>query len=836
MTLVALSRDEILLLTRRGEVLVCRHLDYLKYQEHEEFNRLQSDMLGFESESCGNQNKMNRKLLWGEFCLDSKALCCKDEKEESCGDPSGGSVLISCGSHEGWKKKKGGAGSKSSNESKPKRLLMSHLMPTQQPLKRATISSKPEFVEDEPDLVELNNVSLQNQTFWNNLPTPVMSFDYHGYEPPTPEPIPSQDRAELIGPTVRDKLTKSNLSFQNKECLHLIRPGAKSRDRCILPLPTVSDPSFLLPGVPKFLHLLSYIRVTCLSAHPLGRHVLLISEEGLLFSYGSNDCGQLGLGKKSCKTSSVPSNGNEKCCCKVTVPSIITPLLENGGKSINCAAGIDYSLVVVKTEGARIASWKQQARQILNCSGEQSPNRAHDRNAHHQMYGFGNNNNRKLGLLDPIVPQCNSWSSICNGSPRHDQCSGSLARRSLEALSPSSLGSLADDSTDEASETDSYFVFLPRRVALYCKVIPQKLFTASMTSSVLPPFGIFSVAASSNDSAALVRRPSGAIELYTWGREGDGALALVESAAHTSKRNHCSPTLSGEEAMSFPEPENKAFQNSVRSLSAFMTSESPVDHLQVPQKIVVTPTILSPVSFVSSFPSVFSVETLPHSLRINRQHHLRSDTMCSVSNPINQKCSGPDVLSDYVGDSLLSRSEHLVQVTMGPSCTHVITSKGRWLAYGTSADILSGLGINVVRTEVTVSLATSSKAVNPNAVAAVSGGDQQTFSSNHSVPLPHSVSRFGDVCVGGIGIKLDNKLMHHIHPRRFSSMNSSSRSGDAPIWVQESGRVLSFGRKSAQFNKSCVCMDIVSQRYGFGGMELWCDEYKYRLVHSSDLD
>lgn len=101
--------------------------------------------------------------------------------------------------------------------------------------------------------------------------------------------------------------------------------------------------------------------------------------------------------------------------------------------------------------------------------------------AHHQMYGFGNNYGRKLGLLDP------------------DRAS----RRGNKLMSNADVS---------IAVTASNCVFLPRRVALHCRVFQQKLL-----SPILPPFGIFSIAAAIDNSAALVRRPSGEIELFTWG-------------------------------------------------------------------------------------------------------------------------------------------------------------------------------------------------------------------------------------------------------------------------------------------------------------------------------
>lgn len=52
-------------------------------------------------------------------------------------------------------------------------------------------------------------------------------------------------------------------------------------------------------GIPVFLSTLSQIRIVKVSAHPLGAHTLLISDDALLFTYGLNNRGQLGIGIKT---------------------------------------------------------------------------------------------------------------------------------------------------------------------------------------------------------------------------------------------------------------------------------------------------------------------------------------------------------------------------------------------------------------------------------------------------------------------------------------------------------------------------------------------------------
>ncbi len=300
---------------------------------------------------------------------------------------------------------------------------------------------------------------------------------------------------------------------------------------------------YFIPGVPIFHHYLSQICITKISAHPRGQHVLLISSEGLLFSYGSNEFGQLGLGRNSSRTipssspnspsspigmsspssSSTTSLKRQRHFEMTTIPSIVTSLLENGGKSINCAAGIDYSLVVVKTELERMVGSgdrrchrrQRKKRHVLHhdCVGgveQQQPTFAH-----HQLYGFGNNDNKKLGLYGDRHNRAD------------DRIRGNVATMAAAQEAsfspPSSPGSLADSSWDDGiseASSSSTCVWLPRCVALECTVVPQSI----SSPSSLPPYGIFSIAASIRHSTALVRRSSGEIEQYGWGE--DHALGL----------------------------------------------------------------------------------------------------------------------------------------------------------------------------------------------------------------------------------------------------------------------------------------------------------------------
>lgn len=235
-----------------------------------------------------------------------------------------------------------------------------------------------------------------------------------------------------------------------------------------------SEVSPFLHGVPTFFPSFSHVKIAQVSAHPLGSHALLISNSGLLYSYGLNSFGQLGIG--------IPSNPRAGTGIEyLSTPTIVTPLVENGGKAVTCAAGVSHSLVVVVTEARRLVKARS-----MNHIYSKDDRSASESIVHHQVYGFGRNDYMKIGLVSP---------------------------------------KLAKAGGEDEMET----VLLPRRVALRCKVRTEQ----PHTPTPLPPQGIFSVQASSEHSAALVRRASGDVELYTWGNAMYGALGLPQASLQT---------------------------------------------------------------------------------------------------------------------------------------------------------------------------------------------------------------------------------------------------------------------------------------------------------------
>lgn len=243
-------------------------------------------------------------------------------------------------------------------------------------------------------------------------------------------------------------------------------------------------------GVPTFLSHFCTVRIRTVSAHPLGAHVLLISHgAGLLYAYGLNTYGQLGLG--------VLSDARGIHQGYIMRPTIVTPLIEHGGKAVACAAGVSHSLVVVETEERRLVpsrsfdsaaqhrpgALRSRSHTDVSHSATADATAATEAVVHHQMYGFGRNDFLKIGLVSP--------------------------KRAAPPASPTA-----------ADEMEP--VLLPRRVALRCAV--QRPGDGGADAAAVS--GIFAIAAAAEHSAALVRRPSGDVEVYTWGNATYGALGL----------------------------------------------------------------------------------------------------------------------------------------------------------------------------------------------------------------------------------------------------------------------------------------------------------------------
>lgn len=595
---MAVSQEETCFVSAAGDVLVCRS---------REFSQLMGNSSNQDASSKNSPNTNAMKCFdieCSEFpamALEKSSLCnpwltastSREEKKEDDRGPNRQFIVRAASSSSGMH---GGGGSTyewgvSNNNSKSNRSLNA-----------GGNSSNP--VEETAKALGQLELEVANSTSMIESPTgtpreapltddeadddnvlSMPSFDYShfgngGNDMLPTSPVRSRSRRQ-VDSTENDINLSLKLPQQQSGARKRQPPRSLSSD---LPAtnpnlstgppthPDVSASPFF-HGVPTFLNSLSQVRIKQVSAHPRGSHVLMISAEALLFSYGLNDHGQLGIGIKSPPA----RKGTESHQRYVWTPTIITPLLENGGKAITCAAGESHSLVVVSTEGRRVL--KSQSPRNDNRSRQDSAadtpvmiemNRVssspatmdtrtadhhgdeseHSSSAsssaaaesvwHHQLYGFGRNNYMKIGLVHPqrkVVPE-------------------SSTKQTLSASHHSSIEETQDEMED---------VLLPHRVALHCTVWPEKTSrdetNSTMRAPKLPAQGIFALSASSEHSAAIVRRATGDVEFYTWGNAAYHALGLklnktskaglakivpvptlVEQLSHSTKADKSSPT------------------------------------------------------------------------------------------------------------------------------------------------------------------------------------------------------------------------------------------------------------------------------------------------------
>jgi alpha-tubulin suppressor-like RCC1 family protein len=509
-------------------------------------------------------------------------------------------------------------------------------------------------------------------------------------------------------------------------------------------------------GVPVFHPAFSQIRITQVSANPFGSHVLLISREALLFAYGLNNHGQLGNGQRA------KVNGNDRGF--ITTPILVTPLLENGGKAITCAAGKNHSLVVVRTEGRRVGRSRQMgsngaknssdaAYEMSRRASSGSRLRIYPTNAsenendsllHHQLYGFGSNKYMKLGLLNP----------------------------------------------GRKSENDQEDVLLPRRVALHCNVWPD-----TPDGGALPSFGIFDIAASCDHSAALVRRATGDIELYTWGNGTYGALGLAGSQMQFSsecleEKGHSRKGHSRSEAI-----EKKAsndLMNGTRGKAEVMTHSKAVAPI---------PTL------VTSLPYYPGTE----------------------SAPIN-----------------LHPSEFPTSVALGNTSSYVVTSRGRCLSFGSSEAGMLGLGPGVTKSLEAMAVsfpAGSSRSGRMACIKSVSVGARHVVA--HSTE--GSAFTWGNTCFrdtedrsdyGAIAWQPERVQIplkeSSSKPNLLPTPENKSRGKvaricaglDTTVLVTDSGEVHSYGRMSGQLGLGELQSDVLIPTPMLGGLHLWHSQEK----------
>ena len=341
--------------------------------------------------------------------------------------------------------------------------------------------------------------------------------------------------------------------------------------------------------------------------------MLLISNAGLLYSYGRNTHGQLGIGLK----------GRGSASEFVFGPTIVTPLVENGGKAIACAAGVNHSLVVVATE----------VRRLIKSQPTNNPMRRREEGSteseiYHQIYGFGRNDFMKIGLVSPKLSKAGSEDEMDN-------------------------------------------VILPRRVALRCQISQDN---RSFHNDSNPPHGIFSVQASAEHSAALVRRASGDVELYTWGNATHGALGILQATSGMDQRKGVDESAASSPVRVVPVP------SFVAALSRSSNTHAKVSSILIPGEYPAQIALGRTCSFVTTS------NGRCYSFGVSDEGMLGLGKDCPESFQPTEIAFPPS-----------SKREHLVKVSVGAHHVHATTKNGNVFSWGIKSS--AGLNVNELQTK-----------------------------------------------------------------------------------------------------------------------------------------
>jgi len=503
-----------------------------------------------------------------------------------------------------------------------------------------------------------------------------------------------------------------------------------------------------LHGIPVFFSHLSQIKVTKLSAHPLGSHCLLISSEALLFSFGSsNEHGQLGTGTR-------------RACAS---PTVITPILENGGKALDCAAGATHSLVIVQTDGKRVSKMLKRRNRVANdndaamsvfsrvsSSTNDAPSSVGTATSLrskvidptqtpvclHQVYAFGSNSHMKLGLVNTSV----------------------------------------DESDD---------VLLPRRVALHCQV--------SQKPGQKPgvKYGIFSLAASMHHSAALVRRSNGSTELYTWGYAGDGALGLGARNAQVV----VTPTL-------------------VRDLPPYLNTQS--SHNLISKEATISTLLTSALSKSSSY-STGKRPTLSLGSRSGGMSSSHSEVLVDIAVGVRSTflltSEGKCLVFGKSDCGLLGLGEGTTQVMNATRIAFGESSVGREMPQIKSFSVGLHHAVAVSLTgEVWRWGSSEYGQLGPVVADAADAADMVSTGCGSCIlwrPERLILEKDGDSMIEGGG-SCDADLV--------------CAGSDATVLVMKSGAVLSCGRNSGRLGQGELDENVYEPTPMFGGVKLWHDD------------
>jgi len=331
-----------------------------------------------------------------------------------------------------------------------------------------------------------------------------------------------------------------------------------------------------------------------------------------------------------------------------------------------------------------------------------------------------------------------------------------------------------------------------------------------------------------------VKRPSGAIELYTWGRGEDGKLGLL--IPHHEQPS--TPTRRWETLCCTSIDTDDETLNSL--IDEGIVNNVPSNQSAIAPYFVATPTMVASLSMIlpseAAHPSLSKKKTFLHRSPRKQQRQNSPSSKKTIK-------------------SHLQESEYVVNIALGPSCSHIITSTGRWFVFGSSTGGLLSLGGHISYApqpmEVNLPLAFGNEKM-----ASISIGE------THGLALTTTgrVFTWGTSPYGALGredqtyVPIPQPILLHNH-RRSGSLNallsthlrggnshsdtkarakcSEDRSDDhnpvshihagkdMSIFVLRSGSIRTCGRQSGRLGQGDVTECVTSPTEIFGGIQMW---------------
>jgi alpha-tubulin suppressor-like RCC1 family protein len=212
--------------------------------------------------------------------------------------------------------------------------------------------------------------------------------------------------------------------------------------------------------------------------------------------------------------------------------------------------------------------------------------------------------------------------------------------------------------------------------------------------------------------------------------------------------------------------------------------------------------------------------------------------------------------SKYDSNCMLIDTEHVVTLALGPCCTHVVTSTGRWFAFGSSSDGLlasGGHASNIYQpTEVKLPLAFGHEKMSSisigetHGIALTTTGRAFTWGASPDgalgrgnksyIPIPQPISLRKSTGSAVLNLALTRHLKgESLSPRSKANIRDGVSADASPVayvhagkdmsvFILRSGSIQTCGRRSGRLGQGDVSMSISSPTEIFGGIQMWHSE------------